>query len=149
MILSVQVVIYTLYCACSLLLLWIVAKLFLGFQMHGSWAGFFCGWLLVLVSTLSIGIMVGGIAKNSKKASIIASILYFPVLVFSGATLPYEVMPRTMQEVSNIMPLTLGIKMLKASSLGLTMGSILIPILIVSLLTLICIGISIKFFQWE
>ncbi len=149
MILSVQVVIYTLYSACSLLLLWIVAKLFLGFQMHGSFFVFFGGWLLVLVSTLSIGIMVGGIAKNSKKASIIASILYFPVLVFSGATLPYEVMPTALQKVSDILPFTQGIKLLKVASLGQPMDSVLVPIFVTVVLAMICIGVSLKTFKWE
>ena len=41
-----------------------------------------------MVSTLSIGLLVGGIAKNMKSASVIACILYFPMLIFSGTTLP-------------------------------------------------------------
>ncbi len=149
MILLVQVVIYTLYSAFSLLILWIVAKLFLGFRMHGSWLSFFGGWLLVLISMLSIGVMVGGIAKNSKKASVIASILYFPMLIFSGATLPYEVMPESLQKVSNILPLTQGIKMLKAASLGMPLENTLISIIVMVVLAVICVAVSLKAFKWE
>lgn len=149
MLLTVQVVIYTLYSAGSLLLLWIVAKLFLGFRMHGSWLSFLGGWLLVLGSMLSIGILVGGIAKNSKKASIIASILYFPMLIFSGATLPYEVMPRSLQTVSNVLPMTQGIKLLKAASLGLPAGNVLASIFVIAAIAVICIFISLKSFRWE
>ena len=57
--------------------------------------------------------MVGGIAKNSKIAGVIASALYFPMLIFSGATLPYEVMPGAMQRIVYVLPLTQGIKILK------------------------------------
>lgn len=149
MILLVQVTIYTLYSACSLLILWIIAKLFLGFRMHGSWLTFFGGWLMVLISMLSIGMMVGGIAKNSKKASIIASILYFPMLIFSGATLPYEIMPKPLQMFSNILPMTQGIKLLKVASLGLPMDSVLISIIVIIILAVVCIGISLKSFKWE
>ncbi len=149
MILLVQVVIYTLYSAFSLLILWIVAKLFLGFRMHGSLISFFGGWLLVLISMLSIGVMVGGIAKNSKKASVIASILYFPMLIFSGATLPYEVMPESLQKVSNILPLTQGIKMLKAASLGMPLENTLISIIVMVVLAVICVAVSLKAFKWE
>jgi len=46
-----------------------------------------------MISTLSIGMMVGGIAKNSKSASVIACLLFFPMLIFSGTTLTFEVMP--------------------------------------------------------
>jgi ABC-2 type transport system permease protein len=149
MILTVQLVIYMLYSACSLLLLWIVAKLFLGFRMHGSWGSFIGSWLLVLISMLSIGMLVGGIAKNSKKASVIASILYFPMLIFSGATLPYEVMPKALQKFSDILPLTQGIKLLKITSLGLPVENALYSIIIIILLSIICIGASFKFFRWE
>lgn len=72
----------------------------------------------MLVSILSIGMLAGGVAKNSKSASVIASALYFPMLVFSGATLLYEVMPRVMQKVVDVFPLTQGIKILKVASLG-------------------------------
>ncbi len=63
-----------------------------------------------MVSTLSIGLLVGGIAKNMKSASVIACILYFPMLIFSGTTLPFEAMPVTMQKIINIFPMTQGIQ---------------------------------------
>lgn len=46
--------------------------------------------------------MVGGIAPNIKITSVIASVLYFPMLIFSGTTLPYEVMPAALQKVAVI-----------------------------------------------
>ena len=93
MILAVQVVIYTIYSVASLILLYIVSTLFFGFHMGGSMIAFLGGYLLVMLSIFSIGMMVGGISPNSQTASVIASLLYFPMLIFSGATLPYEVMP--------------------------------------------------------
>ena len=60
----------------------------------------------MMVSMFSIGMLVGGIAPNTKTAGVIASILYFPMLIFSGATLPYEIMPAALQKVAGIMPLT-------------------------------------------
>lgn len=149
MILMVHVAIYTLYAVVSLVMLWVVALLFFGFRMHGSWSAFLGGWLMVLISMLSIGMMVGGTAKNSKKAGIIASVLYFPMLIFSGATLPYEVMPKPLQMFSNILPMTQGIKLLKTASLGLPMDNVMISIIVIIVLALVCIGISLKAFRWE
>ena len=85
----------------------------------------------------------------AKSASVIASILYFPMLVFSGATVPYEIMPVQMQKVVNIMPLTQGIKILKATTLGTEINNVLVPIIIMVLIILICVGTAIKFFRWE
>lgn len=43
--------------------------------------------------------MVGGISKNSKTAGVIASALYFRMLIFSDTTPPFEKMPETIQKI--------------------------------------------------
>lgn len=149
MILFVQVTIYTLYATLSLFLLYIVAALFFGCQFHGSPAVFFGGYLLIIVSIFSIGMMIGGIAPNTKMAGVIASILYFPMLIFSGATLPYEVMPTALQKVADILPLTQGIKLLKSASLGLPVHDMLVPLIVMAVIAIICIAVSLKCFKWE
>jgi ABC-2 type transport system permease protein len=97
----------------------------------------------------SIGLLVGGISPNTKIASVIASLLYFPMLIFSGATLPYEVMPFALQKIADILPLTQGIKLLKAASLGLPMDSVIVPVTVMIVIATICIIISLRFFKWE
>ncbi len=149
MILAVQVVIYALYSLTSLALVYTVARIFFGFHLSGSWLSFIAGYFLVMLSMFSIGMMVGGIAPNTKIAGVIASVLYFPMLIFSGATLPYEVMPTALQKVADILPLTQGIKLLKAASLGLPTANGLLPVIVMVALAVICIGVSIKFFRWE
>ena len=149
MILAVQVVIYTIYSVASLILLYVVSALFFGFQMSGSLLAFLGGYVLVMLSIFSIGMMVGGISPNSQMASVIASLLYFPMLIFSGATLPYEIMPNVLQKIADILPLTQGIKLLKAASLGLPIDNVFVPIIVMVVLAIICIGISLRFFKWE
>lgn len=102
-----------------------------------------------MVSTLSIGMMVGGVAKDSKSASVIACILYFPMLIFSGATLPFEVMPPVMQKIVSIFPLTQGIELMKSAFLGLPMENAWLPVVVMAAVTVICTGIAVKFFKWE
>jgi ABC-2 type transport system permease protein len=149
LILAVQVSIYALYSIVSLILTYAVGVIFFDLQLSGSWVNFLGAYLLVMLSMFSIGMMVGGVAPNIKTASMIASLLYFPMLIFSGATLPYEVMPTVLQRVADIMPLTQGIKLLKAASLGLPADSVLLPIMVMILFAILCIGISIRFFRWE
>ena len=117
-LLAVWVAIYVIYSLLSLLLVFGTLFLFFGCRFSGSFGSFLLTYVLVMLSMFSIGLMVGGIAPNMKIASVIASILYFPMLIFSGATLPYEVMPSVLQKAADILPLTQGIKMLKAVSLG-------------------------------
>ncbi len=149
LILAVQVVIYALYSIASLILVYMAGAIFFGYRLHGSWPQFLVAYLLVMLSMFSIGLLVGGIAPNMKIASAAASLLYFPMLIFSGATLPYEVMPVALQKIVNILPLTQGIKLLKAASLGLPIDGVFLPVIVMLVVAVICITISLRFFKWE
>lgn len=149
MLLGVEFAIYVLYSLVSLLLLFPIAAIFWGVSFHGNWLAFIGSWILTLVSTLSIGMMVGGIAKNEKMASVIASALYFPMLIFSGATVPFEVMPDIMQKIVSLFPLTQGIQLMKATFLGDTVVNIWQPITVMAVVTVLCSGIAVKCFKWE
>lgn len=149
MLLAVEFVIYIVYSAVSMLTLLLAASLFWGVSIHGSWLSFLGSWLLTMVSTLSIGMLVGGIAKNAKSASVIACLLYFPMLIFSGATLPLEVMPELMRKIVRIFPMTQGIELMKATFLGLPVGNVWLPITVMCAVTGVCAGIAVKYFRWE
>lgn len=149
MILAVQLVIYSLYSLTSLILVYGVVRLFFNYNFQGSWGLFLSSYLLVMLSMFSIGLMVGGVAKDTKIAGVIASILYFPMLIFSGATLPYEIMPKVLQKIADILPLTQGIKLLKAASLGISINDVTIPIIVMASIAIVCTLIAVKFFKWE
>lgn len=149
MLLAVEVLIYVLYALVSLITLLLVSGLAWDVHLRGSWGGFAGSWLLTVLSTLSIGMMVGGIAKNAKSASVIASVLYFPMLIFSGATLPFEIMPEAMQKIVTVFPLTQSIQLMKESFLGLTVEHSGLSIIVMLCVTLACSGIAIKCFKWE
>ncbi len=149
MILAVHVTIYAAYSLVSLVLVYASAALLFGYRMQGSPAAFLLCYILVMLSMFSIGMMVGGIAPDMKSASVAASVLYFPMLIFSGATLPYEVMPEPMQKAAGLMPLTQGIKLLKAVSLDQEPVTVWIPMAVITGVFLLCSCISLRFFRWE
>jgi len=148
-ILFVQVAVNFIMSVISLVLVYTISVTFFGYHIQGSITSFLGSYLLVLISIYSLGMLVAAVSPNTNTSNLLCCILYFPMLIFSGATLPYEVMPTTLQKVANIMPLTQGIKLLKGTSLGLPMDNILLPIIVMAALSVICIGISIRFFRWE
>lgn len=143
-ILFVEITIYSLV---SLVLIYIVAFLFFDFQIRENFLKFFLFFILVMISIFSIGMMLGGIAPNMKIASTVASILYFPMLIFSGASLRYESMPNALQNFANLLHLTQGIKLLKATGLGVPIDNILFPIVLMVSIIMICTTVSLKFFK--
>lgn len=148
-LLLAECAIYVVYCIASMGTLFPAAMLIWGVRIKGSIIGFLGSWLLTTISTLSIGMMVGGVAKDSKSASVIASVLYFPMLVFSGATLPFEVMPPIMQKIVSVFPLTQGIELMKSAFLGLPAENAWLPVAVMAGVTVVCTGVAVRFFKWE
>ena len=148
LLLAVEVAMYMLYCAALLALCAAAAVCFWGVRLPGHPAAFLGSWLLTMVSTLSIGMLVGGVAKDSRQAGVIASVLYFPMLVFSGTTVPLEVMPEAMRAFVRLLPLTQGIELMKRTFLGLQADALL-PVTVMLAVTAVCTGLSIRFFRWE
>lgn len=149
LLLFVQKTVYTIYSVVSLILVYLTARIFFDFHLSGSWLYFIGAFVLVMISMFSIGILAGGVSPNTKTASIIASILYFPMLIFSGATLPYEAMPVSLQKTADMMPLTQGIKLLKAAVIGRPANDIIVPMVIICIISILCTLLSVRFFKWE
>ncbi|MDO4829468.1 MAG: ABC transporter permease [Clostridia bacterium] len=147
-ILGVELAMYAVYCAASLLTLAVPALLW-HVRLRGSAPAFLGSWLLTMLSTLSIGMLVGGVAKNSRQAGVIASILYFPMLIFSGTTLPLEVMPGFLRKIVSLFPLTQGITLMKNTFVGIRAASTLTPVATMLATTVLCTILSVRFFRWE
>lgn len=81
--------------------------------------------------------------------AVLASVLYFPMLVFSGTTLPLEVMPAAMQKIVSLFPLTQGITMMKNAFLGINAAGMALPLAVMAGVTVLCSLLAVKFFRWE
>ncbi len=149
LMLGIQFIVNLIMSVASFVLVLAVCMLFFGYRMTGSFVGFAMSYLLVLLSIYSMGLMLASISPNIKTANLLCCLIYFPMLIFSGATLPYEVMPKGLQRAANILPLTQGIKLLKGTSLGTPLENILMPVVIIVALAIISIGVAVKTFRWE
>lgn len=149
LLLWVQFLVCFLTSLLSLIMVYAVSTLLFGCRLQGSLPHFLAAYLLVLLSIYSLGMLAASISPNMQTANLICSILYFPMLLLSGATLPYEIMPAAMQKAADFLPLTQGIKLLKMTSLGVPQGNVTLPVAVMIILAVVCVWLSIRFFQWE
>ncbi|MBO5238337.1 MAG: ABC transporter permease [Lachnospiraceae bacterium] len=126
-----------------------VSVVFLGYRMQGNVLAFMGSWLLTLVSMFSIGLLMASLCRTIKSVNAVTTLVYFPMLFLSGATIPYELFPSGLQKVANVLPLTQGIKLMKAVSMGMNLEGVWKIIVLLLGITLICIIISVKTFRWE
>ena len=132
----------------STLILTLIAIIFFGYTMTGNVMIYIGLWFLTMISMFSIGLTVASLCRTTKSMNIVTSLLYFPMLLFSGATIPAEIFPKGLRFFADILPLGVGINLLKSASIG-QYENIILPIIILSAITAICTFIAVKFFKWE
>ena len=132
----------------STLILTIAAVSFFGYRMTGNILVYMAAWFLTMASMFSIGLMVASLCRTIKTMNVVTSLLYFPMLLFSGATIPAEIFPAGLRAVAKLMPLGVGIDLLKSISMG-CYDRVTVPVLILIAITVICGTIAVKTFQWE
>ena len=132
----------------STLILTLIAIIFFGYTMTGNVMIYLGLWFLTMISMFSIGLTVASLCRTTKSMNIVTSLLYFPMLLFSGATIPAEIFPKGLRFFADILPLGVGINLLKSASIG-QYENIILPIIILSTITAICTFIAVKFFKWE
>ena len=132
----------------STLILTLIAIIFFGYTMTGNVMIYIGLWFLTMISMFSIGLTVASLCHTTKSMNIVTSLLYFPMLFFSGATIPAEIFPKGLKFFADILPLGVGINLLKSASIG-QYENIILPIIILSAITAICTFIAVKFFKWE
>lgn len=127
----------------------LVYHLLFDYELRGSWTIFLLTYIFVILAMYSIGIFIGSIVPDQRSANVWSSVAYFTMLLFSGATIPYEAMPRLFQWIMDILPLSHGIHLLKQTSTGASLTDGLFHILILTLCIVIGLGGAIKFFKWK
>ena len=149
LLLFVQFAIQATLAIISSLVIYLIATLFFGYTMIGNPFSFIGIYTLLLLSIFSIGMLIASVAKNVNTASIWAMALYFPMFLLSGATIPFEILPKFLQNVSKVFPLTQGIIILKEVSLNQTPDINVLILIGLALLGMISIALSRKFFKYD
>lgn len=147
MILSVQVVIGMLTAFFSAALVSLLAVFGFGYRMEGNPFLFIGAFLLVMLSMYSIGMILASLCKTVKIANVVTTFVYFPMLFLSGATIPFELFPDA--KVCNVLPLTHGIKLLKAVSLNTWSEEIWISVALLIVFAVVGCIISVVSFKWD
>lgn len=149
LLLLVQVIIGFILSVISAFLIFCVFSLFFNYKMTGSLMAFMLSYMLVVLAIYGIGMLIASLAPNLKTANLACNLIYFPMIFLSGTTIPYEVMPKGLQQVADFLPVTQGIKLLKATSLGLPIDNIWFPMVLMFSIFLVTAFLSIKFFKWS
>jgi len=104
----------------------------------------FCG-----LAMFSIGYLIAGLAPEARTAQVIGMVVFYPMMFLSGASIPLEVMPETIQRIGDFLPLTYVVRLLRGLWFGDAWGEHLIETAVLAGVLLVCTALAARFFRWE
>jgi len=136
-------------CTIGTLILIIVGKLIFNLHFFGNIFYFAVAYIISMMCIFSIGFLIAALAPNNRAASAIAFLLYFPMLFLSGATIPLQMMPKLIVNISRFLPMTYCVEILQGTWMGNPLSDFVKAVTILLVISLLCAGVSIKAFRWE
>lgn len=148
-IIVAQIVVNLLMTVIGAILLVIIARLRYSAALPANLLNVAIAFLLGVLCIFSMGFVIASVIDNSKAATAIANVVYFPMLFLSGATIPIETMPDTVQSIAKFIPLTHAVEMMKGAWAGKSLLNFGTQILVLLAIIVVCITVSILSFRWD
>lgn len=125
----------------------IVGKLVFDLRFAGSLPAFFIGFTLATLAFIAVGYIVASLAPTARVAQVVGQLVFFPMMFLSGATLPLFLMPESVQQIAQWLPLTQVVILLQELWFGIGWNTTAVIVLSVML-----VGgtvVSARLFRWE
>ena len=133
----------------GVLLLIAVAMLVYGASFAGNPLSFFIGLCLSCVSLSAVFFFISAVGRV-RTSYIIAQIVFFPVMFFSGVFIPLDRLPAWIAHyISPLVPVTHAAELMQGLWLGTSLTDLINPVVV--LLAMTCVGLVIgaRTFRWE
>ncbi len=147
MVLGAQVLVSLVLATLGGLLLVLVASIVYGVEFPRSAIGLVPAFLLSALSFASIGVLLGALLPTARAAQGAGLLLFFVMMMISGAGPPRDVMTAPMLRIGDALPLTHVIRLLQDPWLGF--GWSLTALLAVAGFMVASAAISLRAFRWE
>ena len=148
-ILGAWVLVYLLISLLGTALLVLAGVVVYKLRFAGDVLSVLAAFLLSALSLFSLGFAIAGVARTVRIATAVGSALFFPMMFLSGAAVPWEVLPETMQSLGEFLPLTHAVKLLQGLWLGEPWAEQLVHLGVLLGTLVVGVLISAKTFRWE
>jgi ABC-2 type transport system permease protein len=97
----------------------------------------------------AIGYLIACLAPSARAAQIIGLVILYPMIFLSGAGMPLEILPEGIRKVSNFLPLTYVVKLLRGAWFGVPLEQLWPSILVIGVATVVFGLLAARLFKWE
>jgi ABC-2 type transport system permease protein len=108
-----QVIVNVVMTGLSVLILFVAGRLLYDLRLPSALLPMVPAILLGGLSFLAVGFVLAGLMPTPRTAQAVGMALFFPMLFLSGAAMPRQIMPETVRQVAEFLPLTHVVKLLE------------------------------------
>ena len=125
------------------------AKIVYHLRFTGNLFSMAGAFLLSSLCFYCLGFVLAGLMRTARAAQAVAMILYFPMIFLSGASIPREVLPATVRQISQVLPMTHVVNLMRGLWIGDPWGKHLTEVAVLAGLSVIGLVLAVKTFRWE
>ena len=104
--------------------------------------------LLSALAMFAFGYLIAGLAPGARSAQIIGMVIFYPMMFLSGASVPLEVMPETIERIAEFLPLTYAVRLLRGMWFAEPWGDHLLEVAVLVGVLIVCGALASRFFRW-
>jgi ABC-2 type transport system permease protein len=131
----------------SMIILVILGRLIFDLRLAANWGLALGAFLLSTLTFFAAGYIIASLAPTARVAQVAGNLIYFPMLFLSGASIPLNIMPESVQNAAQWLPMTHVVTLMQDvwldSSWNGTSAAVLGVILIAGGL------LAARLFRWE
>jgi ABC-2 type transport system permease protein len=144
-----NIVTYYLMTAVGVAALVVVGKAVFGMKFSGNILSVWAGFTLSAFAFFALGYLVASVASTARIAQAAGMVLAFPMMFLSGSAIPLEVMPPSVRAVSNFVPLTHVVTLMRGLWAGEAWGKHVLELAVLGGVLVVGMVLSARFFRWE
>jgi ABC-2 type transport system permease protein len=133
----------------GILLLFLVGTVVYQVRFEGHLLSLLAGVSLGACAFFALGYGLVGLVPGARAVVVIGNVVLYPLMIFSGAMVPLEVMPEVVRTVSRYSPLTHLVTLLRGLWFGEAWGGYLTEVAVLAGIAIVGMLIVVRTFRWE
>jgi ABC-2 type transport system permease protein len=148
-ILVAQVVVIFMMTVAGMLLLILAGKLVYNLRFDGNPISVALAFILGSLSFFSLGFVLASVMPTARTAQVVGMVIFYPMLFLSGAGLPLEMLPDGVRKISDFLPLTHVVTLLRGLWIGDAWSLHRTEVIVLAGLLVAGVLVSARAFRWE
>jgi len=133
----------------GILLLVLVGTVVYHVRFEGNLFSLLAGISLGACAFFAAGYALVGLVSSARVVVVIGNVVLYPLMIFSGAMVPLEIMPDTVLTISRFLPLTHLVALLRGLWFGKGWGDYLTEVAVLAGVAIVGMLIIARTFRWE